>query len=257
MMPDTVTTQLNSLSNEPEIADIVKKTTNYDMFQFITANRDVYRNHVENIKKGFAQYGNLTEVQPILVNERMQIIDGQHRFIASMELGHPIYYTVVEGIGIAEARAMNILHASWTTDDYAASYAAQGSLNYQQYIQLREDYGFAHAITMSACTNTQKLNGEFGKFRRGEFVIPHIDETKVILSKLREVVDHAPTKTNRGSETALMKIMQSDNYDHRRMVNKMETWGANKFKRYVSVEDNLKMLEDLYNYKTANKVRLY
>jgi hypothetical protein len=67
----------------------IQVTSDYDQFVIMEANREQNRGHIEAIKAAFGEMGNLTRVQPILVNERFEIIDGQHRFIACKELGEP------------------------------------------------------------------------------------------------------------------------------------------------------------------------
>lgn len=73
----------------------MNSTKNYDMFEFITANRSINRSHVNKLKKSLSEYGFLSS-QPITVSNDMKIIDGQHRFIACKEMGIPINYQVVD-----------------------------------------------------------------------------------------------------------------------------------------------------------------
>lgn len=73
----------------------MQETKEYDRFSFLTANRPVDYNHVNKIKKSLQEYGFL-DSQPITVNNEMQIIDGQHRFVACKEMGLPIKFVQVQ-----------------------------------------------------------------------------------------------------------------------------------------------------------------
>ena len=86
-----------------------KETTDYKRFKFLINNRQTARNHINRLKDAITKNPDILSVQPILVNEKMEIIDGQHRFTAASELGLPIHYTVVKGLDISTARDMNVL----------------------------------------------------------------------------------------------------------------------------------------------------
>lgn len=237
----------------------VHQSTDYDKFSLIATNREISRGHVEALKRAFTEAGNLTAIQPILVNERMQIVDGQHRFTACMELGETIHYTEVKGLGIHEARSMNILHRNWLIDDYAKSYAESGDPNYQRYIDLKEDYGFGHTATMLYIVGAERKK-QFAEFRRGEFTCTDDDIklARVRLSRLADMeglVDHY----KRGYFIrALLKVMNAEGYDHKRMLKKLEAH-PELVRQYGSTVDYVRMLEEIYNYKNAesNRVRFF
>jgi hypothetical protein len=246
-------------SNTTAVEQGVQVTTDYSQFKYILNNRDRNRGHIEALKKAFVENGNLTKVQPILVNERMEIIDGQHRFVAAKELGEPIYYTVWQGLGINDARQMNILHRSWTSDDFAQSYADGGDGNYKRYLDLREEYGYNHSITL-ACIAGAEIKGAFAGFRQGEFVLTpeQYQEATKRLEQLSELEDIVPMTHQREFVYAFLKALDAPGYSQKRMVDKL-TANAEMVRRYGSVQDYLRMLEEIYNYKMgdANRVRLY
>lgn len=235
----------------------INSTTNYDQFKFIEANREQARGHIENIKKAFEEYGNLTKVQPILVNEKFEIIDGQHRFVACRDLGEPIYYTQVEGLNVEDARSMNILHKGWGPLDYAKSYATQGDPNYQKYLNLREDYGFGHMTTLFyALGSIPKGTGKV--FRSGEFVIPDEVSARERLDKLAEVGTIVPFITDEKFTRAFIQVIITEGYDHKRMLRKLKLH-QHIVERKGTIEDYLRMLEDVYNFQMPpeNRLRLY
>lgn len=83
----------------------VYKTSDYTIFSFMEDNRVVNADIVRKIKEKIQEFGWIRE--PILVNEKLQIIDGQHRFTALKELGFPVEFIIDEGIGVKECRAIN------------------------------------------------------------------------------------------------------------------------------------------------------
>ena len=236
----------------------VQQSTQYSRFKFMFNNRDQSRGHIEALKKAFEEVGNLTEVQPILVNEKFEIIDGQHRFVAAKDLGAPIFFTVRPGLGISDARSMNILHRSWTTDDFAQSYASSGDPNYVKYLQLREDYGFNHSITIAYVEGGEN-KGMFAGFRRGDFVLTDEAGSRNRLDKLSEVLALTPVVgVDKNFAFAFLKVLNTQGYDHNRMLQKLEAH-PELMRRYGSISEYMRAMEEIYNYgnREAGRVRLY
>lgn len=246
----------------PQDTVTVQSSNNYDQFNLIGANRVVNRGHVEAIKKAFEETGNFTKFQPILVNENYDIIDGQHRFTALQEMGLPVYYTMVEGLRVKEAREMNNLQLRWNPLDFAHSYAEGGNENYQKYLDLREDYGLSHSVTMAYIIGRGNDGGNdsmYSDFRTGDFIVSDIDEARQRLNKLAELGEFTNVITYRPFALAYLKIMQSPEFNQGRMTRKMRLFADRLVKRLGTIEDNLRMIEDVYNHNQSEDTqpRLY
>ena len=105
-------------SSKTHVCTVVYETTDYEMFRFIEGNREINKTNEKNLKKNFGENGEDYIMNPIIVNEKMEIIDGQHRFKALKELGKPIHYIVVEGIGCDAAQRMNQVSLRWSLLNY-------------------------------------------------------------------------------------------------------------------------------------------
>ncbi|XCY65795.1 ParB N-terminal domain-containing protein [Streptococcus iniae] len=79
--------QQNIFNNGTEI-NTVYKTTNYDMFNFSKFNRNVF------LTPEMLKQAELGFVSPIIVNENLTVIDGQHRLTACQQLGLPVEYII-------------------------------------------------------------------------------------------------------------------------------------------------------------------
>lgn len=240
--------------------NVIQQTRNYDKFSFIHNNREQNDHHIEALKIAFKEIGNLTKVQPILVNDKYQIIDGQHRFAACRELGQPIYYTMAEGLNVKDAQKLNITQKKWSLDDYVWSYALGGDVNYQRYRQLREDYGMSNAIILPALFGVadSKHNPLYKTLRKGEMVIDEetYEAARERLDKLAEAVEIIPALKVREPGRAFIKILGSDNYNHERMLTKLHGQKG-KFNKYATLLDNLRQLEEFYNLNNRYKVPLF
>lgn len=236
----------------------VNSTDNYDQFTFLHNNRETHAPHIEALKDAFVAFGNLTVAQPILVNERMEVIDGQHRLVACRELHQPVYYTVVPGLNVEDARQMNLLHRGWGTDDFAHSYASSGITAYQQYLELREQFPkFPHStILVYLYGEGKNSTGMYKAFREGELVIHDLEATVEQLQRLAQLSEL--TVMTKPISRAIQIMFQNPQYDHQRMLRKLEATGP--LRAYQGVRDNLRNLEDVYNsggVTEANKVRFF
>lgn len=239
--------------------NLIQKSQDYDQFSFLDSNREINRGHVENIKQAFEDYGNFTRVQPILVNENLEIIDGQHRFTACVERGEPVYYTVAPGLRIAEARKMNILQKGWGLEDYATSFAKENNDSYQRYLQLVDEFGFGHSTTILYAIG-REYSGVYKEFREGGF---ELSEEQLIgaqerLGKLADVGVLVPFVREKAFTRAFLKAINVEGYDHARMLRKLELH-QQLLERKASPEDYLRLIEDIYNHQMgeSRRLRLY
>lgn len=110
----------------------------YEDFKILDGNREVRQQRVSAIEKSVKNVGWIRN--PILVNEKMEIIDGQGRFEVLKKLGYPIEFIIDDGIGIEECRSMNIKQTNWTSRDFIDSYAELSNTNYMFLKNLIEQF---------------------------------------------------------------------------------------------------------------------
>jgi len=91
--------------NEPtgvQVAEVFE-TYNYSMFEPLKGNRAINPIHLKRITESIK---NNYLLSPILINEKGQIIDGQHRFKSAKDLGLPIRYIVAVRYGLKEVQVL-------------------------------------------------------------------------------------------------------------------------------------------------------
>lgn len=128
----------------------IKTTNNYEMFKKLEGNRITDDRRVEKIKKSILKVGYITS--PILVNENMEIIDGQGRFEALKQLQLPVEYIVQNSIGIKECVAMNVHQTNWSTVDYINSYADRGVQSFVYVRNLMEMFKIHNVSIIAVAT---------------------------------------------------------------------------------------------------------
>ena len=91
---------------------VVYETTDYEQFGKLKGNRNINEAQVIGIRNSIEKIG--YQPVPILVNERLEVIDGQHRLEAARTLGIPIYFIIQKGAGRGEDGGRNCGH--WRRD---------------------------------------------------------------------------------------------------------------------------------------------
>lgn len=237
----------------------VQSTDNYDLFKKITLNRDTVDGHVRNLVKAINEQGNISEISPVIVNEKMEVIDGQHRVLALEQVGLLVHYLVMDGTNINTVRQMNTLQRSWNAHDFAASFAAAGDTNYVRFLKLHEDYGFSFSILLSYINSKQQ--GMYKRFNSGELFLNEERDADVRahLDLLEQAIEMVPRfKNHRPFALAFKQISLNPEYDHGRFMSKLKKYGEGILRNWSSTEEFLRGFEQIYNYKTStNAVRLY
>lgn len=122
----------NVLSNDTIVYQVYE-SYEYEKFIRLIGNRILSRVQINKIKQSIMTNGWLYD--PILCNEKFEIIDGQHRYEALKELGMPIQYIIVKGIAAKECQALNAAQKNWTSKDFIYFYAEN---KIESYIYLKD-----------------------------------------------------------------------------------------------------------------------
>lgn len=120
---------------------ITYRTYDYAKFKTMRGNRKVAEKRVTTIMESIKQIGRLPT--PIIVNEKMEIIEGQGRVEACKRLGLPIEYIIVVGATIEDCRVINQANTPWGEDDYIQSHIQSGNENYIR-VKGLQDIGFTN-----------------------------------------------------------------------------------------------------------------
>ena len=116
--------EVNQLLDD-DTGNRIYRTSDYEKFSSLEGNREVNLPHLKRLKKSIAEL-DLTESSPILINEKFEIIDGQHRFEVCKYLKKPIYYLIKRGYGLKEIQILNGDSRNWKVEDYIKGYCELG-----------------------------------------------------------------------------------------------------------------------------------
>lgn len=115
----------------------IQKTRDYDIFKSVSFNREKNKRHIESIKKIILKE-NLLHLHPILVNEKMEVVDGQHRLEAAKDLGLEIFY-IQDKISYEHILNSNLFQKKLVLEDVVKFYALKDAI--PSYIEFMEILG--------------------------------------------------------------------------------------------------------------------
>lgn len=233
----------------------INTTKNYSKFKFLLQNRDVNQLHKKNLIESMQKK---VLVAPILINEKWEIIDGQHRFMALKELDKPVHYYMVRGYGIKETKMFNINNKNWGLNDYLMMYCKLKNKNYLLFKKYKDSTNLTFRALFYITSSASRTN-EKKFFKQGllEFSDKEVKRCNEFLLKADDFKKYCEEYKKSVFVYALVKAFKNENYDHKRMVDKLKLKNE-KIDVYEKTIDNLRQIEDIYNYKSStNRVRLF
>jgi hypothetical protein len=176
----------NAIKSQTEIW----QSKDYKQFKLINGNRTINDAKIKKIIKDIDGGLNMLPYCPIIVDEKLCIIDGQHRYKVSKILKQPVYFIIANEKTVYEIAKMNSRTERWKAKDFLNCYLSQGNEHYVILDELQVSY----SLTITACRGllthgyacTDNGNGQKEAFERGEFVVHKKDEAFVIAEKLQE-----------------------------------------------------------------------
>lgn len=228
-------------------------TKDYDKFKILKSNRKVDPPHVIALKKSMSDQ-NLSSDLPIIVNENMEILDGQHRFKANMELGLPIFYKISRIFDEKFVAIINSTSKPWKTEDYLHYYIQHGNEEYKNLAVFYEYYNIAltSAIGLLTGGTTQPGSTTMDDFRHGDFKITHPTHAIRVINMIDSFAPFFPDYSHKTFMNAVSRLAFMKDYNHEHMLQKLETRSSRMLKQ-ADVDGYIKQLNDLYNHNVRKR----
>jgi len=246
----------------------IKKTTDYNQFKRAIGNRDIDESLVQKIQQS-VQLKDLLMYNPIIVNENMEIIDGQHTLEAARRSNKPIYYMISVGANINDIARLNVNKKSWLTTDYVKSYVERGYDDYKILFSFMRKYGISAGTAGLLLTGDESSTPDknrvtiyslYNKIKSGHFIVTDLDHAEEMANLLIKLSDYCKTGFWRTREfVGALSEIHSQGL-HTDLLHKLETWiksDAQRLERAARKVDYLRQFEDILNRGSSRGYRLY
>ena len=253
---DYVDNILSTTSNISSSVPTRLTTRSYSMFSFLNGNRKITRKKFRKLVKAI-ENNDMTHLFPILVNQDLKILDGQHRYVACSELSLPIHYVIVDDMDISTIANLNDNQDKWTAYDFLNAWCEAGLHDYKIFAGFIRKYGFSFSVGQVLLFG--KWGGKnYDDFREGRMKVDNLQEGTERADWIHSLKELSPHTTDRTFVLAMVQCFKHKDYSHDRMKRKLSYLG-NTIKKSTNKQEYLRQLEDIYNYKTAeaNKIRFW
>ena len=249
-----------TLGGEPSVEVKDKKiltTKDYSIFKKLNGNRDTDINRINKIIDSIQEVGYITS--PILVNENMEVIDGQGRLEAFKQLEIPVEYIIQKGAGIKECVSMNIYQTNWKLIDYIKSYKDLNIKSYVLYYKLIEKYKNLNITIIYTA-----LNGygkpEHKEIREGQlrFTEEQYEAAVKKLDYLEKFIPYFNKINGKFGQLARAILICYDikNVDKDRLFEKITT-NIRTMTPWIGLPGALQSIEEVYNRNIRNHIYIF
>ena len=255
----------NQVQQKTEV-NKVYKTNDLSMFKSIDGNRVPNLQHVKRLADSIRVYG--MKCNPILVNEQMEVIDGQHRLMAAKETESFVYYIIVNGYDLKEVHTLNLNQKNWTKKEFMNGYADMGI---ESYIKLREfskknddiTFGDCMALCQNNTTATSRtLNLKIYRnikspevFEEGTWKCNDMNLAQDYANKIRMIKPYYSGYNRSGFLTTMIGLLQKQTFDFNEFMHKLRLQPT-AIVDCATRDQYRTLIEDIYNYRSRNKTNL-
>lgn len=231
---------------------VMYETTDYSIFKTLDGNRYIDERQINKIIKSIQNGGDLR--RPITVNEKGEIIEGQHTLKARERLRLPIYFYIVPSANLDSCVAINASLTNWKMIDYVRSYA----MTNQEYVKL---LNFCIKNNISPSFACEIIHGSYGcggsttkasksaNIKGGTFSATdkEYEIAQKCLDGAGDIFNSLNCKGKIGSafRRAVYLMMSNEKYDHKKMLRKCKAY-KKEFRLMHRVSDILKEFTEVY-----------
>lgn len=232
-------------------------TTNYTIFKAIKGNRLLNESKINRIITDIKSGLDMLKYYPIVVDENMNVIDGQHRLFIAKKLKVNVYYIISKKINLNEIAKVNSNTEKWNNEDFINCYIVNGSKDYQILRDFKEQYLFP----LSVCQNLLMFGdagGDGGKedmkevFQQGKFKVKFENKATELAERVL-LFKNFPHHKSRTFIVAINKVITSGKCEIEEIAEKYAQQDASALKQQANYKGYLTNLEEVFNYKCSKR----
>lgn len=223
-------------------------TEAYDDFILVEANREVVEKTVRKIMDSMLIR---VEHAPITVNEKGEVMDGQHRLEAYRRLKFPITFEMIAGLKVENIRRLNAIQKEWKILDHLHAGAMEDELSYKWLYNFCKTHSIQPTIAIVLLTGGGSSIITIEAIRSGKFKTSKDDrvratERMAILEKFRGY----SKATSKNFTHALCRILEHPDVS----IKKLEKAFLSRYKQVLagiagSYEQYMFQMQEMYNYR--------
>jgi len=232
----------------------------YTQFKSIIGNRLLNEKKINRIIKDIRNGLNMMKYCPIVVDEAMNVIDGQHRLYVCRKLKENVYYVIATKASLHDIASMNSNTERWKGSDFVHCYKAQGNINYEILDHFKEKYDLPITSALLLLSGRKNIEGGGGgqvksAFESGLFRV--IDEplAKAVMEQVKQF-EQFPGHKTRAFISAILQLHTAGHCDWQHL-NKKYSANPDALQSCSTPKDYLLLLEKIYNSGLQKRKTIY
>tara|TARA_R100000005_G_C4987017_1_gene195107 strand:+ start:22 stop:759 length:738 start_codon:yes stop_codon:yes gene_type:complete len=228
-------------------------TSDYKLFKTLKGNRAISELHVRRLAEAIKE----KDLQiPIIVDDQMYILDGQHRLEAYKLVGRPVSYIIKTEFELQDVRNVNSVSRKWTNTEYLMSYCKLGKKDYQLLEWFQRTYGFCIAECIAMLNDKGYSNHNIIKeFKQGRFKIIDLEQGKRWAKAINSCGEYFPYYKKTSFVRAMISCLRDKTFSWKIFYQRLKN-NSSKLKNQASRNDFIVNIERLYNHGTASKYKI-
>lgn len=235
-------------------------TKDHTIFKSITGNRLLNERKINKIIADIKSGLDFLKYYPILVDENMRVVDGQHRLYVARKLKINIYYiiskTEIELVNIAK---MNSNQEGWKNKDFINCFVVNKNSSYEILQNFMDKWKIplstAQYLLMYGTAGGDGGNDMKGVFQSGKFRASFEKEANNVGEKM-SMFCNFPKYRTRTFIVALDKIILAKKCDFEILVKNYKE-NSHMLKIQADHKGYMEILQDIYNIGKSDFVRIY
>ena len=236
------------------------RTFDYSVFKFLPENRELIDLQKNKIKS-LMQLDDDLHLHPIIVNENMEIVDGQHRFEAAKALDREIFYVIDDNYNSHKLISINTSQRTWSTANYLRYWCQHSGEDYLKLARFMKEKGLSlqavfhwlddhETCTGSNCYNYKFKHGLY-KFNPTEKDIELLEWARRFMEYLRDK-NYKPLRSLESNpfHKGLKRFLTSPFVNKESFFQKLQIVPFT-FHNWLYYGDYLEQLVNIYNFRRS------
>lgn len=250
----------NRQANTQKVGEVLK-TYDLSIFKQLPGNRPPNLLHIKRLRQSMIEYGIL--MCPIIVNENMEVIDGQHRLLAAQEIeGVPIYYIKAENYRLEQVHTLNMNQKNWSKKDFIDGYAKMGLepyINLKRFMEVNKDYDLRSCIFLvnQNASHSTLRDRPNNAIENGTFIANDFNLGYKLAEQIRQIGKYYEKYNNHTFVNIFINlILKTDKFDFDIFLHKLQ-YNYELLEKCSKTYHFKDAIEKIYNYKNQNKISLF
>ena len=194
----------------------IYETRDYDAFSFLHFNRNAKPR--KDLLDALEKYGKFFE--PIIVNEDLEVLDGQHRLLSAKFKGVPINFYIVDDVTAKQViKSVNTERKNWSVREYVDFYARLGDENYKVLKEHLESDLSSQLLDSVIQEVLAGAAGQAKKVRKGTYTIDRTNQPKQTFDFMVRVMKHHKGKMSSRVSRGILMILPKSGIHEGRLYN--------------------------------------